>query len=195
MLKAGITGGIGSGKTLVSGVFLKMGVPVYNSDLRAKKLMETDSDLINDLIRLTGADILKDGKLNKDVLSKYIFHDPVLKQKINSVVHPVVFQDWDKWCSAQSSIYVMIESALLFQTEYYKKLDAVIIVESDIQSRVQRLVLRDGITAEEALTRINSQGFNVPSEPENNFHFIQNNGKDEMLLHQIIAIHTKLKSR
>jgi len=194
MLKAGITGGIGTGKTFVAGVFQKLGVPVYYSDIRAKFLIESDQNIISSLIGITGEDIYTDGKLNREKLSNYIFHDPSVREKVNSVVHPAVWKDWETWITNQKSSYVIIESALLFQTGYYKQLNTVIVVDSDEKSKIKRLVRRDGITEAEALTRINSQNFLIPSDAEN-ISYISNIGMAEMLLPQIVEIHSKLNRR
>ena len=136
MKQIGLTGGIASGKSLLSEILIKLGVSVYNADKNAAALMESDTGLIEELKKIVGSDAYINGKLNKSLFTEIIFNNPELRNKINSAVHPLVWNKWNEWCGSHSCSYVIIESALLFQTGFFNKLDAVIVVNSVEEVRV-----------------------------------------------------------
>lgn len=194
MIRSGLTGGIGAGKTIVAGIFEKLGVPVYFSDIRARILIDTDPGIIAELQKMLGDDIYVNGRINKGKFSLYIFNETEIRDKVNLVVHPVVWKDWDKWCSTQNAPYVMVESALLFQTGYNSFLDSIIVVDSDITTRAGRIAKRDGISLSEAEIRINNQNFKIPEKPGTKLFTINNNRSDDMILPQVLKIHRNLIS-
>ncbi len=158
MITVGLTGGIGSGKSTVSRIFRALGIPVYISDLRAKFLMNHHEPLKQEIIRHFGNVYKPDGTLNKEKLASIIFSDPGKLQLINSLVHPAVYADFEQWVESQrNKPYVIKESAILFETGYFKHLDFTVTVYADLELRIRRTMERDKVTREQVLERIKNQ--------------------------------------
>jgi dephospho-CoA kinase len=145
MLKIGVTGGIGSGKSLVCRVFSTLGVPVYNADIEARRLMGQDRQLITKLSEAFGPDVLVEGKPDRKVLAGLIFNDPEAMERMNSIVHPAVRKDFISWLEKHADQpYVMKEAAILFEAGTHAGLDSVILVTAPEEVRIRRVMLRDG---------------------------------------------------
>lgn len=158
MMKVGITGGIGSGKSTVCRLFAACGVPVYDSDSQAKRLMEEDGVLRMRLAARFGADIYADGYLNRKLLAGRVFADPAELAALNALVHPAVMEDFERWCARQSGAdYVLLESAILFDAGLEGHVDRTIAVTAPVDVRIARTCLRDGSSAEEVRRRIDVQ--------------------------------------
>jgi len=158
MLKVGITGGIGSGKTLVCRIFKTLGVPVYSADLQAKKIMDTDPEIHSRLSGYFGKEIVKEGRLDRKQLASVVFHDPKALEFINLLIHPLVRNDFDEWSRLKKeSAYVIEEAAILFETDAYKLLDFTITITAAEDLRIKRVVDRDGVDSESVLSRIRNQ--------------------------------------
>lgn len=153
----GLTGGIGSGKTTVAKLFEELGVPVYNSDLKAKKLMQNSKELRTAVIDLLGKESYIFQKLNKKYIADKIFQDKELLEKLNAIVHPAVRQDFIKWAKKKSTPYVIQEAAILFENNSYKTFDKIILVKAPKEVRLQRVLTRDAISEKEILTRMENQ--------------------------------------
>ncbi|KAA2217066.1 dephospho-CoA kinase [Maribacter flavus] len=153
----GLTGGIGSGKTTVAKMFEELGVPIYNSDLEAKKLMHTSKTIRKKLVDLFGETAYHDGKLNRSYIAKSVFNDPLLLKRLNKIVHPVVRKHFVKWSETQNAPYVIQETALLFENEAQGLYDKVILITAPMEVRIKRLLERDNATREEILARMNNQ--------------------------------------
>lgn len=153
----GLTGGIGSGKTTVAKIFYDIGVPIYVSDIEAKKLMVTHSELIKNIKTLLGDEAYENDKLNRSYISDKIFKNKKLLNAMNNLVHPIVAKDFQEWYKAQSYPYVIKESAILFESGAYKKCDAIITVTAPIEERINRVVLRDNVTKKQVLHRVMNQ--------------------------------------
>lgn len=155
------TGGIGSGKSYVSNLFQAMGVPIYNSDIRAKELYLEDHTLSSKLSTLIGQPIIVDGVLQRKVLSDKLFSNSSLLLQANQLVHPVVLKDFKKWCKAQREKghkAVIIESAIILNLPSFMSLiDKVLVVHTPLEVRRERVMLRDGISAEEFDRRAENQ--------------------------------------
>jgi dephospho-CoA kinase len=159
-LKIGITGGIGTGKTLISEIFQVLGIPVYNADNRAKWLMANDSMLISDIQRLLGKNSFTNNNgLDTKFIASMIFGNEVLLQQLNSLVHPAVGLDFEQWVKDQEkSLYILKEAALLFESGSYKTLDYVITVSAPLEIRLRRLEKRDpGRSRQQVLAIIQKQ--------------------------------------
>ena len=140
----GITGGIGSGKSTVSQILLHLGYKVYNSDLRAKDLMNKDESIKSQLIKFFGKEVYIDSLINKDLLSKLIFSDSNALNQINSIVHPVVSEDFKKWVLDNSDERILFkEAALLFESKSYLDLNHTILVSAKKNLRIKRVISRD----------------------------------------------------
>jgi len=156
-ITVGLTGGIGSGKTIISQIFKCFNVPIYNSDQRARWLMQNNFELKNKLTQVLGNIYNNDGSLNKPLLRQIIFSNPKKREIVNSIVHPIVNNDFEQWSKQIKAKYLIKESALLFESGNYKNLNYTITVYCPLELRIKRLMLRDNISREEALKKINSQ--------------------------------------
>ncbi len=157
MLKIGITGGIGSGKSTLCRMFGELGAPVYDSDSMAKKLMSNDEELKQSIIEVFGAESYVDGALNRSYLASCVFNDKESLSKLNSLVHPRVRDDFKKWCEEQNAPYVILECALLFNAKFNECVDKTLCVLSPMPMRIERVISRDGLTKEEIESRMNNQ--------------------------------------
>lgn len=157
MKVVGITGGIGSGKSTVSAVLLEMGYPVYNTDDRAKGLLNSSADLKSAIAAEFGDEIYADGILDRAALAAKVFNDREKLTKLNELVHPVVANDFHAWISAQSAPVAFKEAAILFESGADKGVDEVVLVSTPEEVRVSRVMARDGVTADEVKARIANQ--------------------------------------
>lgn len=193
MKKIGITGCIGSGKSTVSRIFAQLGIPVYNADTRARELMVHDPEVTERIRALFGsAAYLTDGSLNRKHISGLAFHNADLLVKLNAAVHPAVFADFDSWCAAQHTPYVLKEAALMFETDSYKQLDEVIVVTAPEELRISRAMERDGTSREAVLNRMNSQLSEAEKLARGQYE-IRNN-EQELLIPQVLALHQRFKT-
>lgn len=192
MLKVGITGGIGSGKTYVSNLFnLDYKIPVYNSDLEAKRIMNTNQTIINQLIDWYGNSVYFNNELNRKFLADIIFNNKEELKKVNNLVHPIIEDDFHNWTKQYRHLtYVLFESAILFDTDFHKKLDYIINVYSVQPTRVARVIRRDNTTLEKVLERIKNQ--KSDSELNRLSDFIIRNESEDDLHNQIRIIDKKL---
>lgn len=190
----GITGGIGSGKTTVSNIFFHLGYKVYNSDDRAKYLMERDSDMVEKITDLLGDSAYKKGFLNKKLISESIYNNNNLREKINAIVHPITINDFNQWVNENPDDILIKESALIYQTSSYKELDCIICVKAGQDIRIKRILSRDKHRNEEDIMQImRSQVINNKGDFKSHY-IIENNGKD-LLLPKVIDIVEEIKSK
>lgn len=191
-LKVGITGGIGSGKSVVANFFSILGIPVYFADDRAKWLMAHDQGLSAQIREEFGVEsYLPDGSVNRTFLANTVFANPEKVKKINSLVHPAVYQDFLKWVKSQTAPYVVKEAALIFETSGQKSLDYVINVSSPLKIRVARTLMRDPHRSEEQVNQIINQ--QMPDEEKNELaDFVIKNTDNKLIIPQVLSIHEKL---
>ena len=192
MKKIGITGGIGSGKTYVASVFQSLGIPIFNADIQAKKIMTSSRKLIKLLKEEFGNDIYKDSDLNKEKLASIVFSNSDKLQKLNSLVHPIVKEEFNNWCKKQTSPYVIKEAAILFESNSHIGLDAVICVSAPLDLRMRRLLNRDDYSKKEIKKRIENQISQEEKEKLSDYIIV--NDEKELLLPKIIKIHKELFS-
>lgn len=158
MIKIGITGGIGSGKTYVSDLIKKQGLPVFNCDQAAKFIMANEESVRTQLIALIGDELFAaDGKMNKDVMSAFIFANEEKRQKVNDIVHPAVKEQYQRWLSVQYTPMVFMESAILFESGFSELVDKIIHVYAAEDVRLHRIIQRDHLTRIQATERMKSQ--------------------------------------
>ena len=153
----GLTGGIGSGKTWVSSLFTDLGVPVYISDIEAKKLMHTNIGVKKAIIELFGSEAYKKEQLNRDFISKKVFGNKQLLDQLNAIVHPAVASHFKDWYQKQKAPFVIKESAILFEIGADKKCDTTILITAPVAERILRVQQRDHTSAEAIQQRINNQ--------------------------------------
>jgi dephospho-CoA kinase len=190
MLKIGITGGIGSGKTTVCKVFELLDIPVFYADDVAKTLMVKDVILIQQIKATFGDEAyFSDQSLNRKFISDTVFNQPNLLKKLNSFVHPAVFRAFDTWCLQQKAPYVLKEAALLFESGSYQQNDYNILVSCPLALRIQRVMLRDKLTQEKVMERIAVQ---LPEETKQSLanYLIQNN-EQEFIITQVLQLHSQ----
>lgn len=157
MMVVGLTGGIGSGKTTVADFFVELGVPVYNSDENAKKLMTSSAQVKRAIIDLLGKQAYKGKRLNKKYISAQIFNDGNLLKRMNEIVHPAVQKDFLKWANKQKAPYVIQETALIFENSKQDFYNLIILVTAPIEKRIERVVARDGASRKKVLDRLKNQ--------------------------------------
>ena len=192
MLRIGLTGGIGSGKSTIARMFEVLGVPVYYADKASKKLYNTDKELMAALKQHFGEDIYIDGEINKTRLAEIVFNDEKKLALLNSLVHPPTIRDAEKWMSKQNSPYVVKEAALLFESGSVASLDYVIGVKAPVALRIKRVMDRDGVTREEVMRRINRQ---IDEEIKMKLcDFIIQNNEQQLVIPQVLSLHQKLAS-
>ena len=190
MLKIGITGGIGSGKSLVSKVFTTLGVPVFDADATAKKIMEEDANLVKKIIEYFGQNTYINGKLNRAVLAEIVFNNPEKLQLLNSITHPATIAAAAKWTAAQTAPYCLKEAALLFEAGTAKGLDFIIGVSAPNALRIQRVMQRDNTTRENVLARMDKQLNESLKMKLCNYIIINDNTK--LVLPQVVKLHKEL---
>lgn len=156
-MNIGITGGIGSGKSVVSKIIETMGYSVFNSDIESKLLVNTDSVIINGLTSLFGSEIYSDGVLNKPLLAQIIFSDDSARLNVNNLIHPRVRQAFDDFAAKQSTGIAFNEAAILFETNAYKRFDKMILVTSPEELRIERIMSRDKCSKAEVESRMSKQ--------------------------------------
>jgi dephospho-CoA kinase len=191
MLKIGITGGIGSGKTLVCEVFSKMGVPVYQSDEESKQLLDTNKVLKAQLIGIFGDNIYTNaGLLDRKALADIVFNNTEALKQLNAVVHPLVRQHFLAWLQEQHAKYILKEAAILFESKANIGLDKTIMVYSPLELRITRAMKRDGITRDAVMSRLEKQ---MPDEEKLKLcDFVLYNDEVQPLLPQIIVLHQQI---
>lgn len=191
MRHIGLSGGIGSGKSTVANALEHMGYPVFYSDGEAKKLYETHPLLKNQLIAILGKDSYQNGVFQKQVLATQLFENPALKEQITALVHPLVRERFNDWAKQQTTDLVFNEAAILFETGAYKQFSATVLVVAPLETRIERVQKRDGLSREEVLKRIENQwtdSIKMSLTP----YIITNDGQP--LLQQIEAVISKLKT-
>ena len=190
MLKVGLTGGIGSGKSTVAAIFEVLGIPVYYADAEAKKMMNEDEAIINTIKKIFGEESYQSGKLNREYISSIVFSNPEKLKELNGIIHPATISGALKWLNQQTSPYSIKEAALIFESYSEKDLDYIIGVTAPEAIRIKRAMLRDNISKEKVESRIKEQMNEV--EKMNLCNFIINNDETILLIPQVIAIHEQL---
>jgi dephospho-CoA kinase len=190
MKKIGLTGGIGSGKSTIAEVFKVLNIPVYNSDERAKALMNENPLLMEEISKIFGAHIYQNGELNRAELGAIVFKNPVLLQQLNAVVHPIVGDDFYAWCKHQKSKYVIKEAAIIFETGINKMLDGVIAVIAPNELRIKRVLKRPGMTEELIKDRMSRQ---LPSETLlEKANWLINNDETVLVIPQVLKVNEEI---
>lgn len=190
MIVLGITGGIGSGKTTVCDMFSSIGVPVYNADIEAKKIMESSEDVKSKICLKFGDKAYVGGNLNKNFISEKIFKDKSLLKEINNIVHPEVYLHFTEWQSSQKSLYVVKEVAILFELKTENQFNFILTVTSPEETRIQRIIKRDGKSKELVRSIIDNQL--KDSEKIRKSDFVIVNICMEKTLKNVYDIHQKI---
>lgn len=184
-IKIGITGGIGSGKSVVSRLLAMMGIPVYISDVEAKRITHTNEVIRRELCALVGEDVFQDGELNRALLASYMFGQPEHVKEVNHIIHPQVKEDFRQWAARWESVeFVAMESAILLEAGFKDEVDCVVMVYAPLEVRVERAMKRDGSSRELVMKRIESQ---MSDEiKRNNADFVIVNDDETPLIPQVL---------
>jgi dephospho-CoA kinase len=190
MLKIGLTGGIGSGKTTVAHIFEVLGIPVYYADEAAKNLMNEDPVLRQQIINRFGPEAYKEGKLDRHFLGTLVFSNPEKLKQLNEIVHPATRKDGERWISLQKAPYAIREAALIFEAGLEPGFDYIIGVTAPEALRIGRVIRRDRTSREKVLKRIRQQ-MNEEEKMKLCDFVIQNN-EEVAVLPQVMKIHEHL---
>ena len=189
MLKVGITGGIGSGKTTVSKIFEVLGVPVFYADDHAKRVMVDDHILVTAIKEEFGNEAyFADGSLNRKYIAGIVFNNAAKLAKLNAIVHPATFRAFDAWVEQVGSVpYILKEAALLFEAASYKLCDKAIMVYAPLETRIERVMRRDHISHAEVLSRNTKQ---MPDEEKIKLaDYVIINDDTQLVIPQVLALH------
>ncbi len=187
MLKIGLTGGIGSGKSTVSDIFKVLGIPVYNADKQAKTLMEQDPGLRAKVTDLFGPEAYAGGHLNRKWIADIVFNDRYQLERLNAIVHPAAISAGEAWALEQNTAYVVKEAALFFEAGSAAGLDYIIGVYTPKHLRIQRVMQRDGLSRDAVLQRMAQQ---IQEEIKMRLcDFVIVNDEQQLLIPQVLRLH------
>jgi len=192
MIKVGITGGIGSGKTTVCKVFQILGVPIYFADIRAKVILDTNEEVKSKIINCFGNELLSDsGFVDRIKLAAFVFNSKEKLEKLNAILHPLVQIDFENWLKQHDTYnYILKEAAILFESGSFKNLDSIITVIAPLDLRISRVMFRDDISKSQIESRIDKQ---ISDEEKiKRSQFVIYNNEEEFLIPQILKIHKQL---
>lgn len=195
MIKVGLTGGIGSGKTTVARIFSVLGVPVFSADIEGKRLMAEDAGLAAAIIAIFGRDTYitsGSGRLQPDrrKLAEIVFNNEEKLRELNALVHPAVINAFETWAAQQESMYVVKESALLFESDAWKHSDINITVTADKEERIRRVMKRDGADRSMVIDRMKHQLSD--EEKIKRADLVISNDNRNLVIPQVVAIHRLL---
>lgn len=189
MYSVGLTSGIGCGKTLIAKVFTTFGVPVFNSDIQAKELYK-DSVFLQQIVHTFGNTIIENGKFIPQRLADIVFNDTQALKTLNALIHPKVLERYKLWQSQQTSPYTILESAIIFESNWQNHFNKIINITSPLEIVIERVKLRDKISEDQILQRINNQLPVEEKEKLSDYNIFHDN--KTMLLPQIIEIHNDI---
>lgn len=193
MLRIGITGGIGSGKSIVSEIFESLGYTVFNSDVEAKKSMNNNAEVRSDLIALFGSEIYSEQGLNRELLAQQIFSDNLLREAVNKIVHPRVRGSFEQLCASNSKYLIFNEAAILIETGAYKQFDKILLITANEENRIERVMNRDGVSREQVQSRIDNQWGDDRKREFSDFEIINDDSQPllvqvENFIDQVISV-------
>lgn len=194
MLRLGITGGIGSGKSTVCQIFESLGVPVYNADARAKYLVANNKALQAELIAAFGENTFINGEYNRTYIAGIVFADKFQLEKINNIIHPYVLADWDSFCQQHAHLpYIVKEAAIMLETDSKNSIDQVALVYAPQALRLDRVLKRDGSDPELVKARMAMQ---MPEEEKLKLaHHVIYNDQEHSLIEQVLTLHKQLSKQ
>lgn len=157
MIRIGITGGMGAGKSVISEMMRCLGIPVYDADIASKKILNSNTKVKTQLIELLGEEIFSNGQLNRPLMAQLIFNNNELLLKTNGIIHPAVFEDFIAWSETQNKEVVACETAILFESGMVSYFDSILMVSAPLEIRIERCIKRNNFTREQVLERIAKQ--------------------------------------
>lgn len=190
IFRLGVTGGIGSGKSTVCKIFNVLGIPVFSADDEGRIIMDTDTRLRDDLNNLIGEDLYASGELNRGRLASIIFNDSDLLDSVNSLVHPLVFNEFSEWCKQQNADYIIFEAAILFEAGAEELVDKILAVVAPLEERVDRVIERNKMTREQVMERVKNQISDEEMIKRSDFYI--DNSDNLMIIPQVLEIHNRI---
>lgn len=191
MKRIGLTGNIGSGKTTVASCFEILGIAVFNADKQAKLLMNMDVNLKQSLIAEFGKEVFLNNELNRKYLSNLAFNDDLVLKRLNALVHPVVQEAFEKWSIQQSGAFVIKEAAILFESNTYQSLDAIICISCPQEIRIKRILKRDDLSEKQVRQRMSHQW--AEEKKISLSDYVITNDNSSLVMPQILSVHNVLK--
>lgn len=189
MLRIGLTGGIGSGKSTVACIFKVLGIPVFDADANARQLMETDPGLQSGITSLFGGKAYEAGRLNRKWIADIVFNDPFQLEKLNALVHPVAIEAGEKWAGKQKAAYVIKEAALFFEAGSTEGMDYIIGVYAPQHIRINRVMKRDAVSRDEVISRMKRQ---IQEEIKMRLcDFVILNDDQHLVIPQVLQLHAQ----
>jgi dephospho-CoA kinase len=190
MLKVGLTGGIGSGKSLIAEMFKLLGVPVLHADDTARFLMEEDEELKSAIGQMFGEEVYKNGRLNRPFLASVVFNNKEKLEQLNALVHPATIAFGREWAAKQTAAYTIKEAAIFFESGSYKEMDKMIGVYAPVEQRLQRAMARDKATEAVIRQRMDKQ-MNEEEKMKRCDYIIYNDGS-RSVIQQVLELHGQL---
>lgn len=190
MLRVGLTGGIGSGKTMGARVFRALEVPVFEADAEGRRLLNEDAAVREAVVARFGPGLVRDGGIDRAALASIVFNAPEALRDLNGIIHPAVRESFRRWTDRQQAPYVMMEAAILVESGGYKAMDRIVVVTAPEELRIRRVMLRDGVDEQAVRARMANQG----SEAERLVvagHVIHNDDT-QLVIPQVLAVHQAL---
>lgn len=191
-LLVGLTGGIGSGKSTIAKVFQSLGVPIFNSDLEAKKIINNDVEVINSITSVFG-NVYQNGELDRIKIAEVVFNDKDALEKLNKIVHPKVAEYFEKWILENSNASILIkEAAILIESGAYKQMDKIILATASEDVRIKRVMNRDSVSKQKVLERMSAQLSDKEKLSFADFSIVNDN--KEMVIPQVLEVYKSLIS-
>lgn len=193
IFKLGVTGGIGSGKTTVCRVFGVLGIPVFSADTEAREVMDIDTGIMLRINTIAGKNLYSTGTLDRTELARLIFNNNSLLEKVNALVHPVVFSRFREWVRKQDAPYVIMEAAILFESGAHKIVDRILTVVAPVEERIERVIGRNSLSRDQVIERMRNQ---ISDEERISLSdYVINNSENDMIIPEILKIHEELLSQ
>lgn len=190
MMRVGLTGGIGSGKTTVGRVFRAMGIPVFEADAEGRRLMAQDTALQRSIVERFGAAVVNENGIDRAALAGIVFQDTEALKALNALIHPAVRAAFDRWAREQRAPYVMMEAAVLAESGGHRTLDAIVVVSAPEPIRIRRVMQRDGVPEEAVRARLANQVSEAERLAIAN-HMIHNDDS-RLVIPQVLEVHAAL---
>ena len=190
MIKLGLTGGIGSGKTTIAKVFQELGASVYYADVEAKKFLAYEN-VKKQLVILFGEIVISaQNEVDKMALAAIVFTDPNELAKLNALIHPLLEKDFEDWIHKQNANLIVKEAAILFEAGFDKSVDKILTISAPVEERIARVIKRDGVNKQQVLDRISKQWTDEQREAKSDY--VIRNANDDLVLNQIIKLYDEL---
>ncbi len=190
MIRVGLTGGIGSGKTAVARVFRTLGIPVFEADAEGRRIMQEDAAVIKAVTERFGTSVVRNGAIDRATLASIVFKDPSALKDLNAIIHPAVRTGFLRWAAEQNAPYVIMEAAVMAENGGHRTMDQVIVVTAPAELRIQRVMARDGVGRDAVDARMANQVGDA--ERLKLADHVIHNDDQQLVIPQILAVHQAL---